>query len=107
MTEILNLGQDIILTGKSGATYRGRILDKASTTLSTSHAIVCLTNSYYANGQWHHHFKAVYNTDNAQKAVEQFRERQDISHMILIPRNLREWEKLDKIQDLIQSYIHQ
>jgi hypothetical protein len=106
MQEILNLGQDIILTGKSGTTYRGRILDKESTTLSSAHAIVCLTNSYYSDGQWHHQFNAVYNTNNEKEAMAQFRKRQDISHLILIPRNLNEREKLDKIQDLIQSYIH-
>jgi hypothetical protein len=107
MQQILNLGQDIILTGKSGAIYRGRILDKECTTLSTSHAIACLTNSHYADGQWHHHFNSVYNTDNEKEAVEQFQERQDITHLILIPRNLYDLGKLDKIQDLIRNYIHQ
>ena len=106
MKEILNLGQDILLTGKSGATYRGRILDKECTTISTSYAIVCLTNSYYSDGQWHHQFNAVFNTDNEREAVEQFQKRWDISHLILIPRNPNELGKLDKVQDLIQNYIH-
>ncbi|HEU0064266.1 MAG TPA: hypothetical protein VFQ58_04510 [Flavisolibacter sp.] len=107
MTEILNLGQEINLTGKSGTSYHGRILDKSGTTISTSRAIVCLANSYYSNGQWQHKIKDIYNADNESEAVEEFKKRDDVTHLILIPRTINERERFDKIQDLIQQYIHQ
>jgi hypothetical protein len=106
MTDILNLGQEVELTGKSGATYRGRILDKGATTLAASPAIACLSNSYFANGAWHHQIRDVFDTKDESETVAQFKHRDDISHLILIPRSLGELGQRDKIQDLIQQYIH-
>lgn len=100
-------GEDIVLYGKSGASYRGRIYANGSnsTDLSTL-TIVCLTNSKLINGQWEHQIKDIYNLDDPQEALNHFYERADISHLIFIPRNRYESCSIDKVADLIQIYIH-
>ena len=103
---ITNMGQDIELTGKSGQLYRGRILDKSSTLTSRFPAIVCLTNSHYSNGEWHHDMKNVYGTDDALEVLEHFRDRGDISHLIVISRGQNERNRIDPYQDLIEQYVH-
>src|SRR5947209_18279821 len=107
MAEIINIGQDIDLAGKSGRAYRGRILDKGATILSDFPAIVCLTHSNYEGGQWHHRMRNIYHVDHAKEAVEHFQQRDDIGQLILIPQMSNEKNSTDPIQDLIQNYLHQ
>ena len=107
MNEIVNIGQNIELSGKSGRSYRGKILDKGATILSDFPAIVCLTHSHYADGKWHHHMRNIYHVDHAKEAVEHFEQRDDIGQLILIPQIPNERNTIDPIRDLIQSYLHQ
>ena len=71
MTEIVNLGRDIELSGKSGIVYHGKIYDKESENNFAGQAIVVLSNSSY-EGKWHHNVNAIYMTDNAEQAFVDF-----------------------------------
>ena len=73
MSEIINLGRDIEVFGRSGTTYYGKIFDKETDTTMSGPAIVCLTNSRFHNNQWHHQVNAVYNTEKAEQAFEDFK----------------------------------
>ncbi|HEU4470044.1 MAG TPA: hypothetical protein VFR58_03095 [Flavisolibacter sp.] len=107
MTDILNAGQAIEIRGKSGAAYNGVIFsDKSNLGGFSSRAIVCLSNSSYADGEWHHRIKDIYDTDDSGEALAHFRERDDITHLILISRGPSELGKVDKIDDLRRNYIH-
>lgn len=103
--EIINLGREIELRGKSGTAYHGKILEKESETTVTGRAIVCLTNSWYEDA-WKHHMNAVYMTDDAAQAFTDFQGRDDISHLILIPVSPHDFSRINKVDDLIQQYIH-
>jgi hypothetical protein len=101
-------GQPIELLGKSGAAYNGTIYAKNDSTVSMpAHAIIGLANSALFNGLWQHAVNAFYRTDNVQQEMDNFRSREDLSHMIVIPVNPAEHSQIDKVDDLIRSYIHQ
>jgi hypothetical protein len=104
---ITSFGEDIELTGRSGERYSGKIFaEKNSNVSCDGAAIVCLTNSSYENGTWHHRFNAVFDTDNAASEISRFTERDDISHLILIPHQNVPDNVPDKVDDLIRQYIH-
>ena len=106
MTDILESGQDIEIMGKSGQRYSGKIYtDKNSSTSLSGQVIVCLTNSSYGDHGWHHTVNSVYN-DDVQNALEHFKTRDDVSHMILIPHTSAEFSGGSKVDDLIRNYIH-
>ena len=95
-----------MLSGKSGTTYKGIIYsDKNSTTSISGRAIVCLSNSHSSEGGWQHAIRDIYDTDNTTKILQHFRERDDISHLILIPKEETSGPT-DKIDDLRRQYIH-
>jgi hypothetical protein len=52
-----------------------------------------------------HSIRDIY-TDDAQHALEHFRERNDISHLILLPNLSSEYSGTDKIDDLRRRYLH-
>jgi hypothetical protein len=106
MGEILNLGREIEVVGKSGNTYNGKLHDKKSESTLTGRAIVCLTDSHFHDSQWHHHMNAVYMTENAQQAFDDFKKRDDISNLILIPIGAHDFSRTNKVEDLIHSYVH-
>jgi len=102
-----NLGQAIELTGKSGHTYQGMLYeDKSSSSGINAPAIVCLTNSYYDESGWHHVIRDIYDTHNVEQTLAHFRERDDISHLILIPKITDTTADWDQIDDLRRHYIH-
>lgn len=97
----------IALTGKSGQTYTGKIYaDKNSRSSISGRAIAVLTNSTCDNGQWSHHVNSIYNTDNVQDELAHFKEREDISHLVLVPYSDNEGGVTDKVDDLIRNYLH-
>lgn len=100
-------GHDIVLTGESGAQYTGKIYtDKNDTSTLAGKAIACLSNSSKVEGGWHHRINSIYNTENPTEELAHFRERDDISHLILIPYNTNQNSVTDKVNDLIRHYIH-
>jgi hypothetical protein len=105
VTQSIESGQAVELIGKSGATYQGRIYsDKQSSSELPSPAIVCLSNSSLNDGQWKHQIRDIYDTKTIEQALDHFRERDDISHMILIPGT--SYDGTDRINDLRRAYIH-
>src|SRR5215218_9342003 len=79
-------GQDIELVGWSGERYAGKIYEhKNSTSALRGRAIACLTNSTQEEGGWAHRINSIYNTENITEELAHFRNRDDISHLILIP----------------------
>lgn len=108
MTEQKTTEQDIRLTGKSGQIYHGKIYsDKDDTATLSGRAIAILTNSTPSAGGWTHQVNSIYNTENIQAELAHFRDRDDISHLILLPYNWNENDIQDKVDDLIRQYIHQ
>ena len=100
-------GYDIELTGKSGTRYPGKIYsDKDSTSSLSGRAIACLTNSKRDESGWTHHVNSIYNTENVADELEHFKNRDDISHLILLPYSNQEGGPTDKVDDLIRNYIH-
>ncbi|HVK96600.1 MAG TPA: hypothetical protein VM368_02230 [Flavisolibacter sp.] len=106
-SEIIDSGTDIQLKGKSGDIYTGKIYSSKSGNNSLEGAaIVCLTNSYLSNDGWKHQMNSIYKVDDAQEAMEHFIERDDISHIVFIPLTDDHYSGIDKVDDLIRSYIH-
>jgi hypothetical protein len=62
------------------------------------------TNSEEDN-HWQHTIHAIYN-DDALHAHTHFKERDDVSHMILIPPDPAGEKGIDVIDDLRRQYIH-
>lgn len=107
MLTIETSGQDIQLTGKSGDVYKGKIYtDKDSVATISGRAIVCLTNSHFSEGKWHHHMNSVYSTNDVTSALAHFKKRDDISHLILIPIASQAFSRADPVDDLIRQYLH-
>jgi hypothetical protein len=107
MTDTVESGQDIELFGKSGERYTGKMYtDKNSTSSLTGKAIVCLTNSSHSDNGWTHQVNAIYNTERINDELAHFKNRDDISHLVLIPYQTNESGVVDKVDDLIRSYIH-
>ena len=107
MYTVTESGEDIQLTGKSGHCYIGKIFsDKNSTTALSGTAIVCLTNSYFAEEKWHHRMNSIYNTKHVELALDHFKSRDDISHMILVPAGSLAFGQVDHVDDLIRQYLH-
>lgn len=99
--------QDIQLSGKSGEIYSGKIYkDKNSISTLTGEAIVCLTNSHLSDDKWSHHMNSIYNTHDVKNALEHFRNRDDITHLILIPQQSTAPSQKDDVDDLIRNYLH-
>jgi len=109
MADTIEWGQDIQLYGKSGECYTGKIYsDKNSTSTLTGRVIVCLTDSTRTDNGWVHHVNSIYNTENVANELAHFKSRDDISHLILLPYNFNQSSGIvDKVDDLIRSYIHQ
>ena len=102
-------GQDIELVGRSGDRYTGKIYaEKDAATLLTGRAIALLPNSSQHNGEWTHRVNSIYNTENVNEELAHFRSRDDISLLILIPYSSMPSSPgvVDKVDDLIRSYIH-
>lgn len=97
-------GQPVELYGKSGRVYPGTIYTKASPSTPTAPALICLANSTYADGTWQHRVNAIYATDNAEQERVRFSERDDVSHLIVVPAE--EARGADATDDLIRSYLH-
>jgi hypothetical protein len=103
---ITESGQDIRITGKSGDIFHGKIYaDKDSRTEFSGNVIVCLTNSRFADNEWHHHMNSIY-LQYAETAMEHFKTRDDISHVIIIPHQAANSGDKDPIDDLIRNYLH-
>lgn len=107
MTQILDIGQAVTLSGKSGALYDGRIYNKASDESLSGHAIACLTNSTFHDHHWTHKMNSVFRTNDAKAVLEDFKKRDDISHLILISQHPYQSGATDMVDDLIRRYIHQ
>lgn len=107
MADTVESGQDIKLTGKSGELYNGKIYsDKNSNSSITGKAIACLSNSTFSEDGWIHHINSIYNTEDVTRELAHFRDRDDISHLILLPYNWNEGGAVDKVDDLIRNYVH-
>jgi hypothetical protein len=107
MTPILDIGQSITLSGQSGAIYHGRIYNKASDEPFLGHAIVCLTNSTFNDHQWRHNMNSIFRTNDTVSTLNEFKNRDDISHLILISQHPFHADATDAVDDLIRYYIHQ
>lgn len=100
-------GQDIELTGKSGERYTGKIYsDKSGTSSLSGKAIACLSNSEWTGNGWTHHVNSIYNTNKVETELAHFKDRDDISHLILLPYYANQNAVTDKVDDLIRNYIH-
>lgn len=100
-------GLDVQLSGKSGETYTGRIYaDKEANSTISGQTIVCLTNSDYTEGQWHHRVNSIFSSSDVRQTLEHFKSRDDISHLILIPQESTTNHQKDHIDDLIRAYLH-
>jgi hypothetical protein len=100
-------GQDVQLSGKSGETYTGKIYDgKDLSTGVTGNSIVCLTNSAYLEGQWHHKMNSIFSSSDIGETLAHFKLRDDISHLILIPQDAITSNQKDHVDDLIRGYLH-
>ncbi len=107
MTDAMIAEQDITLTGKSGQSYYGKIYaDKNSTSSLTGRAMAILTNSRYTDNGWLHQVNSIYNTENIPEELAHYKNRDDISHLILLPYTSNDNGVEDKVDDLIRSYIH-
>lgn len=107
MADAIESGQDIELRGKSGEKYRGKIYaDKNSTSALSGRAIALLSNSMETEQGWQHQVNSIYNTESISDELSHFKNRDDISHLILLPYNQNENNLTDKVDDLIRSYIH-
>lgn len=107
MNNLVDNGQAIELVGKSGHRYSGRIyLDKNSPSMLSGKAIACLSNSSFDNDEWSHQVNSIYNTENTTEELVHFRDRDDISHLVLLPYSMNEGGVIDKVDDLIRNYIH-
>ena len=107
MTPILDLGQPVTLSGRSGALYDGRIYTKSSDNAFSGHAIVCLTNSTFQDHHWTHFMNSIFRTNDARATFTQFKEREDISHLILISQHPFHTGDSDAVDDLTRQYLHQ
>ena len=100
-------GTDVQLRGKSGETYAGRIYaEKDARTSLSGKSIVCLTNSSFSDGQWHHRMNSIFSSDDLQNTLEHFKMRDDISHLILISQDANGSHPRDEVDDLIRAYLH-
>jgi len=107
MQEQVASEQNISLIGKSGHEYYGKIYDhENSITSLEGPVVVCLTNTRWYDNHWQHAVRDIYN-DDARRALRHFRERDDISHLILLPNDPADPSGMDKIDDLRRRYIHQ
>lgn len=98
--------RNMSLVGKSGTEYYGKMYeDKRGTTVLSGPAIVCLGHARWQDNHWKHDINAIYN-DDALHAHNHFKERDDISHLILIPYDSAELKGIDVIDDLRRQYIH-
>lgn len=97
-------GQPVELYGKSGRVYPGTIYTKASPSTPTAPALICLANSSFDGGTWQHRVNAIYATDNAEQERVRFSQRDDVSHLIVVPKEALSGE--DATDDLIRSYLH-
>jgi hypothetical protein len=103
----MEAGKDIELIGKSGERYSGKIYtDNDSTSSLTGRAIVCLSNSLQNENHWSHHVNAIYDTENVNDELARFQNRDDISHLIILPYGSNQSGVVDKVDDLIRSYVH-
>ena len=109
MYETVESGQDIQLNGKSGRVYNAKIYsDKQGNTGLMQKAIACLSNSHWDGNTWHHQIRDIYDVEDPKAALDHFRERDDLSHIILITKEGEgaDTDPFDKIDDLRRSYIH-
>jgi hypothetical protein len=98
-------GQPVQLYGKSGRAYPGKIYTKAAPATPTAPALICLANSTYTEGTWQHRVNAIYATDNAEQERARFSERDDVSHLIVVPAE--EWSDVDARLTLTVVSLHQ
>jgi hypothetical protein len=98
--------RNISLVGKSGNEYHGKLYDKNCDSSLSGKSIVCLSNTRWEDNHWQHNIRDIYN-DASTHAIEHFNERDDISHLILIPLDSLEQQGIDVIDDLRRQYIHQ
>lgn len=100
----INDGQPVELVGKSGTAYKGVLYHKGQRPANLpAHAILCLTNSVSDRGIWQHAVASVYSTRQAAQELERFRQRHDLSHIIVIPASKNEGRVVD---DLIRQHLH-
>lgn len=107
MINTIDTGQDIELIGQSGERYTGKIYaDKNSSSQITGTAIACLTNSTLQEEGWSHQVNSIYNVEKISDELAHFQSRDDISHLILLPYNDNKGSVVDKVDDLVRSYLH-
>lgn len=100
-------GQAIELRGKTGTAYTGKIYSsKDSASALSGSAIAVLSNSAYNNEGWEHQVNSIYNTERANDELDHFKNRDDISHLILLPYSENNNGVEDKVDDLIRNYLH-
>jgi len=98
--------RNMSLVGKSGTEYHGKMYEgKGGTTALSGLTIVCLGNTRWVENYWQHTIHAIYN-DDALHAYNHFKERDDVSRLILIPYDSAELKCIDVIDDLRRQYIH-
>lgn len=101
-----NAASNISLIGKSGNEYYGTIYNhKTETTDLEGTVIVCLANTVWKDNYWQHNIRDIYN-DDALHALEHFKERDDISHLILIAEDKTLEPQPNIIDDLRRKYLH-
>ena len=106
MIEIANFGQPIELYGQSGERYSGRIYDKKCISSFTGRAIVCLSNSSFSEHTWKHNMNSIFQSDDVTESFKEFQNRDDISHVIIIPLPVMKLGNATKVEDLIHKYLH-
>lgn len=107
MNDSIESGQEIELTGKSGSRYTGKIYAANNSSSSlTGSAIALLSNSTYTDEGWVHHVNSIYNTENIGQELAHLQQRDDISHLILLPYSDNDNGVQDKVDDLIRQHLH-
>lgn len=100
-----NTERNISLIGKSGNEYYGKIYeDKTGETSLSGKAIVCLGHSRWHDNHWEHRIRDIYK-DDVTTALNHFKERDDISHIILISEDA-DTTQTDIVDDLRRQYVH-
>lgn len=100
----INDGEPLELKGKSGTIYKGVIYHKGQRPSGLpAHAILCLTNSVNSLGTWQHAVASVYSAKQVAHELERFRQRHDLTHIIVIPAGKNEGRVVD---DLIRQHLH-
>jgi hypothetical protein len=102
MADLLDTGKDITLIGESGQPYEGKIYSKSDTSSSFPiAAILC----WMTSSDWENSIENISKTDKVKEEFDNFKGESRYTHLIVIPKNIVDFGRVDKIDDLRKKYI--